>query len=136
MPAAYNTELVIGDTRRLVFPVTALDLQQEYEDLSDLADVLYTIVPSITSDDQILQFSLSDPEIELTTAGDIDTVEIDNVPDSTDVISIFLEPSNTEQLPTEAVEHELQIEDIGGNITTVMQGDIEPIPTAQPPRQS
>jgi len=132
----FDTELVIGDTRQLVFPVEALDKEADFADLSDIADVKYEITGDIEGNDTVFSMDLSDVNLEITEAGAIDSIEFDDIDPTTDVISVFLEPVDTAMLPVNNVEHELQIEDINENITTVMQGDIDTIPTAIEPRQS
>ena len=136
MPAEFNVSLAIGDTRKLIFPVQALDKSNDFADLSDIDNIKYEITGAIDGDATQFEIELSDPNLEMTTADQIDSVDVSDLDPTTDVISVFLEPVDTALLPTSNVEHELQIEDIAGNITTVMQGSVETIPTAIEPRQS
>lgn len=136
MVAEFNVTLAIGDTRKLVFPVQALDKSNDFADLTDIDDIKYEITGAIDGDDTVFSLTLSDSNLEITTADQIDSVDVSDLDPTTDVISVFLEPVDTALLPTSNVEHELQIKDIAGNITTVMQGNVETIPTAIDPRQS
>lgn len=140
MPAEFNTEIVIGDTRRLGFPVVDLDADQDGDALANLDDLEtahYVIVEEIeTGADPIVEKTLNSDGMTVTTAGSMDSDEFENLEGSDPVISVLLTPSDTENIPTTEVQHELQLMDSAANIVTVMQGNVEPIPTAIDPRQS
>jgi len=135
MPAEFNTELVLGDTREIAFPIRDIDLD-EFATLDDIDNIQYAITDDITATTPLFQISLSDPNLEITTAGEINSVEFDEFATDTAVVRIFLEPDDTDDLPNQSLQHECQITDIAGNVTTVFQGTVETIPTAIDPRQS
>lgn len=135
MPAEFNTSLVLGDTREIAFPVQDIDLD-EYADLNDVDNIQYAITDDLTADSNLFQINLSDSNLEITTADQIDSVEFDQFDASTAVVRIFLEPDDTDDLPNQQLQHECQITDIANNVTTVFQGNVETIPTAIEPRQS
>jgi len=134
MPATFDTELVLGDTREIAFPVRDVDLDQ-FAELTEVDNIQYAITDDITATTPLFQISLSDPNLEITTAGQINSVEFDEFATDTAVVRIFLEPDDTDDLPNQSLQHECQITDIAGNITTVFQGTVETIPTAIDPRQ-
>ena len=135
MPATFDTQLVLGDTREIAFPVRDVDLDQ-FSTLDDVDNIQYAITDDITATTPLFQISLSDPNLEITTAGEINSVEFDEFATDTAVVRIFLEPDDTDDLPNQSLQHECQITDIAGNVTTVFQGTVETIPTAIDPRQS
>ena len=135
MPATFDTELVLGDTREIAFPVRDVDLDQ-FAELTEVDNIQYAITDDITATTPLFEISLSDPNLEITTAGQINSVEFDEFATDTAVVRIFLEPDDTDDLPNQSLQHECQITDIAGNITTVFQGTVETIPTAIDPRQS
>jgi len=130
-----DIEIFIGDTAEIVTPVFDNNLD-DFRDLSGLADVQYAIAEDLDDNNATLSFSLEDAAIEIVDVSDIDSVEFDDLEPETDVISVFLEPTDTESLPAVTLQHELQIEDSDGNITTVFQGDVETSVTLNEPRQS
>jgi len=134
MPAEFNTTLVLGDTREIAFPVRDIDLDQ-FADLDDVSNVQYAITTDLTADANEFQINLSDPNLEITTAGDIDSIEFGEFASNTAVVRIFLEPEDTKALPNQSLQHECQLTDIAGNVTTVFQGAVETTPTAIDPRQ-
>ena len=134
MPATFDTELVLGDTREIAFPVRDVDLDQ-FAELTEVDNIQYAITDDITATTPLFEISLSDPNLEITTAGQINSVEFDEFATDTAVVRIFLEPDDTDDLPNQSLQHECQITDIAGNITTVFQGTVETIPTAIDPRQ-
>jgi len=135
MPAEFNTTLVLGDTREIAFPVRDIDTDQ-FATLDDIDNIQYAITTDLTADTNEFQISLSEPNLEITTAGNIDSVEFDEFSSSTAVVRIFLEPDDTRALPNQSLSHECQLTDIAGNVTTVFQGTVETTPTAIDPRQS
>lgn len=135
MPATFDTELVLGDTREIAFPVRDVDLDQ-FAELTEVDNIQYAITDDITATTPLFEISLSDPNLEITTAGQINSVEFDEFATDTAVVRIFLEPDDTDDLPNQSLQHECQITDIAGNVTTVFQGTVETIPTAIDPRQS
>jgi len=135
MPATFDTELVLGDTREIAFPVRDVDLDQ-FAELTEVDNIQYAITDDITATTPLFEISLSDPNLEITTAGEINSIEFDEFATDTAVVRIFLEPDDTDGLPNQSLQHECQITDIAGNVTTVFQGTVETIPTAIDPRQS
>lgn len=135
MPAEFNAQLVLGDTREIAFPIRDVDLDA-FATLDDISNIQYAITDDITATTPLLQVSLSDANLEIVTGGAINSVEFDEFPTDTSVVRIFLEADDTDDLPNQTLQHECQITDIAGNVTTVFQGTIETIPTAIDPRQS
>lgn len=130
-----DIELFLGDTAEIATPVFDNNTET-YRDLENLNNVKYAIAEDLDDNNAILELELTDEAIEIVTAEDIDTVEFDDLDPETSVISVFLEPEDTKELPDVTLEHELQIEDENGNVTTVFQGAIETLVTLNEPRQS
>jgi len=130
-----DIEIFLGDTAEIATPVYDNNTD-DYRDLSGLTDVKYAIAEDLDDQEPELSFTLVDTAIEIVEAQDIDSVEFGDLDPDTDVISVFLEPTDTEALPAVTLQHELQIEDQDGNVTTVFQGDVETSVTLNEPRQS
>ena len=130
-----DIEIFIGDTAEIATPVFDNNLD-DYRDLVNLNDVKYAIAEDLDDTEPILSLTLEDSAIEIVEVDDIQSVEFEDLEPDTDVISVFLEPTDTEALPAVTLQHELQIEDQDGNITTVFQGDVTTSVTLNEPRQS
>jgi len=129
-----DIEIFIGDTAEIATPVFDNNTD-DYRDLANLNDVKYAISEDLDDSEPLLEFDLGDSAIEIVNVKDIGSVDFEDLDDDTDVISVFLEPEDTKDLPAVTLQHELQIEDSDGNITTVFQGDVETSVTLNEPRQ-
>ena len=130
-----DIEIFLGDTAEIVTPVFDNNTD-DYRDLSGLTGVKYSIAEDLDDSEPILSLTLADSAIEIAEVQDIESVEFEDLDPDTDVISVFLEPEDTEALPAVTLQHELQIDDEDGNITTVFQGDVTTSVTLNEPRQS
>jgi len=135
MPATFDTQLVLGDTREIAFPIDDQETGT-FANLDGIQDLEYAITEDLASDTTLIELSLSDANVEITTAGEIQSVEFDQFDSSVSVARILLEPTDTKGLPNQSLQHEAQLTDPDGNVTTVFQGAIETIPTAIDPRQT
>ena len=118
-----------GDTRRLGIPVFDADRDQLAE-LIGVQEIVYKITDEEGGGQTILEKDDSDPDVCITTADDIDTVELEDYEPDTAVVSVWLRPDETEEFPIETLFHELQLTDAAGNVTTVVQGQVDVIPSS------
>ena len=127
-----------GDTRVVATPVFDADLDRfrTETEVASANAIEYKVSDSSEDETTYIEKDFDDVEVFVTTPGEIESIEFDDLEDETPdagIVRVKLFPSDTESLPAETLWHELQITDSEGNVSTVMQGEFEVLESSTNP---
>ena len=132
-----DIETTRGDSRLIAIPVFDADLDRyrSFEQLDFQVDTVeYVVVDSPDAGEFYIEKDLTDANVNIEPVEDVETVELDDLDGTDGLITIKLDPADTESLPADGLWHECQIVDDEMNTTTIMRGTFEVIQSATNPQ--
>ena len=124
-----------GDSRLVGSPVFDNDLDRfrTEDELASVQAIEYKVSDSSEDETTYIKKDFDDIGVQVTNPTEIEAVAFDELESDTGLITIKLEPSDTQQLPADTLWHEIQITDSDNNDVTVLRGEFEVLESATNP---
>lgn len=124
-----------GDSRLVGTPVFDNDLDrfQTETELASVQAIEYKVSDSAEDSTTYITKDFNDTAVQVTNPTEVDSVAFDDLANDTGLITVKLEPTDTQELPAEALWHEIQITDASGNDVTVLRGEFNVLESSTNP---